>query len=45
MIIPTAKARIAWFQQVFMLIDHAKTEVAIHCYYELGEIHLTIFAF
>ncbi len=30
---------ITMLQQVFMLIDHAKTEVAIHCDDELGECH------
>ena len=32
-------------QQMLMLVDHAKAKVAIHCDYELGKCHLTIFAF
>jgi hypothetical protein len=39
-IIAATDALISRFQQVFMLIDHAKAKVAIHCYYELWESHI-----
>ena len=45
MVIPTTDALVTRLQQMFMLVDHAKAEVTIHCYDELRERHLTIFAF
>ena len=31
MVIAATDALIFWLQQVFMLIDHTKTEISIHC--------------
>ena len=38
-IVATADTLVARLQQVLMLVNHAKTEVAIHRDYELGECH------
>ena len=37
-IIATTNALIARLQQMFMLVDHAKAEVAFHCDDKLGEV-------
>ena len=39
MVIAATDALVTGLQQVFMLIDHAETKIAVHCDDELGECH------
>ena len=34
-IVAATDTLVAWLQQMFMLVDHAKTEIAVHCNYKL----------
>jgi len=44
-IVAATDALVTRLQQVLMLVYHSQSEGAIHADYELGQIHLIIFAF